>query len=223
MAEPHRFYLDRRTDVTGASGTGRVADGVLWPDGTVTIRWRGEHQSTVNWDDLASAETVHGHDGATRLVFLDLDDDEHAAELERLRAEVAWLRAGEDPSTEPVEGVRPTPGQWLARWNQTPVDQRLEQIGMLFAAAAAGAACEQAGHATLQEELVAMARRAGGAEAKLLRAASVLKHAPKSCQYHGTEFERSGMRRGLPRCESCQQPYRVTKVLAAIEGTEPPC
>jgi hypothetical protein len=71
MTEPRRFYLDRNTDVTGASGTGRVADGVLWPDGTVTIRWRGEHQSTVNWDNLDSAERVHGHDGATRIVYLD--------------------------------------------------------------------------------------------------------------------------------------------------------
>jgi len=33
-----RFYLDRRTDVSGVSGTGIVAHGVVWPDGTVTIR-----------------------------------------------------------------------------------------------------------------------------------------------------------------------------------------
>ena len=66
-----RFYLDRQVDVTGASGTGRVADGVLWPDGTASVRWRGEHQSIVHWDHFASAERIHGHGGATRIVWVD--------------------------------------------------------------------------------------------------------------------------------------------------------
>jgi len=66
-----RFYLQRDHDVTGASGTGRVADGVLWPDGAVTVRWRGAHQSTVHWDSLDSALHVHGHGGATRIAWID--------------------------------------------------------------------------------------------------------------------------------------------------------
>lgn len=71
MSETRRFRLERDVDVTGASGTGHVADGVLWPDGTVTVRWRGERNSTVNWDRLEDAEAVHGHGGATRIVWLD--------------------------------------------------------------------------------------------------------------------------------------------------------
>lgn len=51
------------------SGTGVVADGVEWPDGTVTIRWRGEHTSTVVWPSLAAVEAINGHDGATRIVW----------------------------------------------------------------------------------------------------------------------------------------------------------
>ncbi len=70
------FHLQRDADITGASGTGHVADGVVWPDGTVTIRWRGERASTVNWNNLDDAETVHGHGGATRIVF----DDGHFAD-----------------------------------------------------------------------------------------------------------------------------------------------
>lgn len=66
---PKLFQLQRDTDVTGASGTGRVADGVLWPDGTVTVRWRGKHRSTVNWDRIEDAEAVHGHGGAPRIVW----------------------------------------------------------------------------------------------------------------------------------------------------------
>lgn len=71
MTEPRRFHLQRDTDITGASGTGRVADGVLWPDGTATLRWRGPRPSTVHWGWLKDAEYVHGHGGHTRLVWDD--------------------------------------------------------------------------------------------------------------------------------------------------------
>lgn len=73
---PRRFHLQRDIDITGASGTGRVADGVLWPDGTVSVRWRGPRPSTVTWDRLADAIAVHGHGGATRIVW---DDPNPAA------------------------------------------------------------------------------------------------------------------------------------------------
>lgn len=66
-----RFYLDRAVDVTGASGTGRVADGVQWPDGTASVRWRGERPSTVHWDRMEDAEVIHGHGGTTRIVWVD--------------------------------------------------------------------------------------------------------------------------------------------------------
>lgn len=68
---PRLFHLQRDTDHSGASGTGHVADGVLWPDRTVTLRWRGPMPSTVNWNELAHAQAIHGHDGATRIVFND--------------------------------------------------------------------------------------------------------------------------------------------------------
>ena len=62
------FTMVRDDDVTGYSGTGEVADGVVFPDGVVVIRWRGEHRSTVVWDGLDAARAVHGHDGRTRFV-----------------------------------------------------------------------------------------------------------------------------------------------------------
>ncbi|MFE5853564.1 hypothetical protein ACFQ61_10170 [Streptomyces sp. NPDC056500] len=70
-SQSRRFHLQRHTDVTGASGTGRVADGVLWPDGTVSIRWRGDRPSVVFWQSLADAEAVHGHGGATEIIWAD--------------------------------------------------------------------------------------------------------------------------------------------------------
>ncbi len=63
------FTLVRDVDVSGVSGTGVVADGVIWPDGTVSVRWRGEHPSIVFWRSLDSVKVIHGHDGATRIVL----------------------------------------------------------------------------------------------------------------------------------------------------------
>ncbi|NUH35291.1 hypothetical protein HUF15_00655 [Streptomyces samsunensis] len=68
------FRLQRDRDITGVSGTGTVADGALWPDGTVSIRWRGDRPSTVTWDSINHAEHVHGHGGATRIIWTDQPD-----------------------------------------------------------------------------------------------------------------------------------------------------
>lgn len=73
---PRRFHLQRHRDVSGVSGTGRVAVGVQWPDGTASVRWLGERPSTVVWDSMDDAEHVHGHGGATEIVW---DDEEQPA------------------------------------------------------------------------------------------------------------------------------------------------
>lgn len=70
-ADHRRFYLDRGTDHTGVSGVGRVADGVSFTDGTCVIRWLNERASTVVWSSLDHLLAVHGHDGATRVTWLD--------------------------------------------------------------------------------------------------------------------------------------------------------
>lgn len=61
-----RFELQRDLDVSGVSGTGVVAEGIA------VVHWiAGEHHSTVVWPDVAGVEAIHGHGGATRLVWLD--------------------------------------------------------------------------------------------------------------------------------------------------------
>ena len=71
---PRTFALVRDHDVTGVSGTGRVAEGVLWTDGTVAVRWLGDRPSTVAWASLDDAIHVHGHGGHTRIVWDDVPD-----------------------------------------------------------------------------------------------------------------------------------------------------
>lgn len=60
--------LHRDHDVSGVSGTGVVADGVIFPDGVVVIRWRGRLQSTAVYPGIGTLRAVHGHNGATRIV-----------------------------------------------------------------------------------------------------------------------------------------------------------
>lgn len=64
-----RFWLERDVDPTGISGTGKVADGVVFPDGSVAVRWRGETKTTTLHEDIGSVERVHCHAGMTRIVY----------------------------------------------------------------------------------------------------------------------------------------------------------
>lgn len=67
---PQTFILFRDEDVSGVSGIGKVAEGVVFSDDKVALRWvAGDHRSTVIWDSLESVEKIHGHDGRTRIIF----------------------------------------------------------------------------------------------------------------------------------------------------------
>lgn len=63
------FQLTRDDDVIGFSGVGVVADGVIWPDGTVSMRCCGPVRTTVEAACVSDIQTIHGHDGATRVVL----------------------------------------------------------------------------------------------------------------------------------------------------------
>lgn len=66
-----RFELHRYVDETGVSGTGVVAQGVVFADGRCALRWLSPTASTACFDGLADVETIHGHGGSTRIVLID--------------------------------------------------------------------------------------------------------------------------------------------------------
>lgn len=66
-----RFKLLRREDVTGVSGTGIVAEGVEFSDGSCVVRWLSNHPTTVTHDSIESVEAIHGHGGATEIKWVD--------------------------------------------------------------------------------------------------------------------------------------------------------
>lgn len=69
-----RFHLDRLVDVSGVSGTGIIADGVLCPDGQVVLSWRGRFHTLEICPTLEAVLEIHGHHGATKLEWLDKED-----------------------------------------------------------------------------------------------------------------------------------------------------
>lgn len=70
---PRRFELVRDEDVSGTSGTGVVAHGVVFPDpnGRAVLGWDTEVNSVAVYDSVEELEEIHGHEGRTRVEFVD--------------------------------------------------------------------------------------------------------------------------------------------------------
>lgn len=63
------FKLVRNIDVSGVSGTGIVAEGVQFHDGQCVLSWFGRFHSITVWPNIDDVISVHGHEGATEVVF----------------------------------------------------------------------------------------------------------------------------------------------------------
>lgn len=69
---PRLFHLLRVEDETGNTGTGIVAEGVQFTDGTAALRWLSDTASFVVYqgaDGVEAVKAVHGHGGRTQVIF----------------------------------------------------------------------------------------------------------------------------------------------------------
>ncbi|CAB4196977.1 hypothetical protein UFOVP1290_497 [uncultured Caudovirales phage] len=67
-----RFHFDRVEDVSGISGTGRVAEGCLFLDtGEAVVHWLGAHSSINVYRCIQDVIDVHGHQGKTNIIWDD--------------------------------------------------------------------------------------------------------------------------------------------------------
>lgn len=66
-----RFLLDRHTDISGCSGTGVVAEGVTFSDGTTVVHWLREPYGTSVYRSFEDVRRLHGHGGCTAVVLVD--------------------------------------------------------------------------------------------------------------------------------------------------------
>ncbi len=63
------FYLKREEDESGVSGTGRVAHGLVFYNGKVTVTGLSEHPSVTIYDNIGEVHAIHGHGGKTQVEF----------------------------------------------------------------------------------------------------------------------------------------------------------
>ncbi len=61
------FDLYREEDVNGISGTGYVAEGAQFFDGSIAMRWcvPGKPHTTTIYHSVLDVIDIHGHDGRT--------------------------------------------------------------------------------------------------------------------------------------------------------------
>lgn len=69
------FFLVRKQDVSGVSGTGIVAEGVEFHDGQCVLSWFGRHHTIEVCPKLADVLAIHGHNGTTEVVFIHQKED----------------------------------------------------------------------------------------------------------------------------------------------------
>lgn len=65
------FYLKRNVDVSGTSGTGIVARGVVLASGQCVMEWMTLHSSIAIYKNIDDVRLIHGHDGATEVIIGD--------------------------------------------------------------------------------------------------------------------------------------------------------
>jgi hypothetical protein len=66
-----RFLLIRMEDLTGISGTGEVAEGTVFSSGLAVIRWLKKPYAMTIYQSLDDVLLIHGHEGRTKLQFID--------------------------------------------------------------------------------------------------------------------------------------------------------
>jgi len=64
------FELRRTEDESGISGTGTVAQGVIFDNGWCALTWLTEHTSVAFYTSIAEVIAIHGHGGKTEVVQL---------------------------------------------------------------------------------------------------------------------------------------------------------
>lgn len=92
------FDLVRDIDETGISGTGPVAEGAVFSDGRVAMRWITSNRSTCFYESIDDVHAIHGHNGKTRVVFHGAPESSDLVELPKPHLELG----SEGPDAEIV-------------------------------------------------------------------------------------------------------------------------
>ena len=65
------FWLFRKEDVSGQSGEGYVAEGVIFHNGRCVMSWLTVPSSVGVYESIEILEQIHGHGGKTEVILGD--------------------------------------------------------------------------------------------------------------------------------------------------------
>jgi hypothetical protein len=63
------FYLLRHEDVHSNSGTGTVAEGVIFDSGMVALTWLSEIKTVTVFPNIKTVNSLHSHGGKTEVII----------------------------------------------------------------------------------------------------------------------------------------------------------
>lgn len=63
-----KFYLMRSEDVHGNSGTGVVAEGIIFDNGMAAMTWLSDIPTVTNFRRIQDVAKLHGHEGKTIVI-----------------------------------------------------------------------------------------------------------------------------------------------------------
>lgn len=81
-----RFILKRLEDETGVSGTGIVAEGMEFTNGTCALVWLTEvHSIVAIYDSADTLVKLHGHGGMTTIEWMDPEVIKYANSISAIK------------------------------------------------------------------------------------------------------------------------------------------
>ena len=70
MSLAKRFFLNRLVDESGMSGLGRVAEGVVLPNGVAVMWWLVKPHSVQIYQTIGDLQFIHSHGkGTTEVIY----------------------------------------------------------------------------------------------------------------------------------------------------------
>lgn len=84
-----RFYLQRNADASGVSGIGRVAEGCQFDTGWCALVWLTGKSAMSYYPDIETLENIHGHEGMTRIVWVDGESSNFVIERKEVQLGVS--------------------------------------------------------------------------------------------------------------------------------------
>ena len=133
---PRRFQLVRHDDVSGASGTGVVAEGVEHRDDTVHYRWLTAPRTSQIAGSIHDVRHIHGHGGKTTVRWLDdqgppgedksiteVYEDRNLLALGFARLVQQYPATGYAAGWHPDQGEDADADEWAVVWAEIPSGQ----------------------------------------------------------------------------------------------------